>query len=206
MTTTTTRYTVRRFRVRGEPPEPEGAEFLKALHEHRFQPLGKGDGEEESAGWITAQHIYDTDFTAEKLLWGRYVRFALRMDRRRVPPKVLAAEVEVELAAWREANDRAQVPYTRRREIRQQVKDRLMASWPPQSASYEITWNPRTQRLYFHGTSDAAAEELARRFRRTFALELEWLHPFALAHLQCEDVQSENRLLHAEEDVWCLLE
>lgn len=206
MTATATRYSFRRYRVKGAIPDPSSPDVAAALREHGFRPLGKAEDEQESCGWITTEHLYDTDFQIEKLKFGRYLRFALRVDRRRVPPKVLRGQVEIELAAWREANDAARVPPAKRREIREQVKDKMTREWPAQSASYEVTWHLRAERLYFHATSAAVNEDFVLLFRKSFGLELERLHPFALAHLYCTDVQSENRLLQTEEDNWGLIE
>ncbi len=187
----------RRYRIAaGTPPDHRAEAFLSRLEKHRFTPLDDAIEEDERAGWITAEHILDTRFTFEKVVHDPYVLFALRIDRRRVSRALLVAHVRIEEEAFRRATGSQRVPAKKRKEIREQVRDRLIRETKPVPASYPAIWAIERGVVYFGNLAAKANDEFRLRFEETFDVELEALTPFAIASVRSGGEAAEiDRLL-----------
>ncbi len=181
--------TWRRYRTVGERPDILGDSFLKRIAARIFVPFGKASAghvpspeEDTRSGWITTEHLYDTQVTIEKVWRDPYVLLALRIDRKRVPRAVLLAHVAIEETAARKAKGRGLKP-AERRQVRAQVKDRLVAEAVPVSASYPMFWNCASGLVGFGNVGSGANDEFVSLFQATFELDLEPLSPFTLASL-----------------------
>ena len=128
---------VRRYRVVGDLPSPYDAAFAERLRERRFRPLAPH--EERSHGWVAAHNLLVTRFDVDTLVRGEHVAFALRIDQRRVPPRLLKAHLELELgarvdasaAAVPEGGRPARVGREERRALREEIHKRLLLETPP---------------------------------------------------------------------------
>ena len=80
-----------RFRVTGDAPDSVDETFTDLLHEHHFRETEIGAPDEVEAGWVTAEHLMDTNFTYDKVAYGPFAMFALRIDTHKVPGEVKKA-------------------------------------------------------------------------------------------------------------------
>lgn len=188
-------FTFRRYAVKGGKPDVHGEDFLARLGRHAFKPIDRAREEVRSVGWISPRHIYDTAFTLDKILVGGYVRFAFRVDRKRAPGRLVKAHLQIEEEAYRKEHDVAKVPFAVRKELREQVRDKILKETPPSMAAHEVIWNLRGRRVYFGGLSADVNGEFVGLFEETFGLELTRLDPLGLANVLCDDVQAINRLV-----------
>lgn len=163
--------TLRAYNVLGPnmPTDPEPV--LEALGAMAFDGFSGGEG--KARGWISIEHMLDTEFTRETNFRSPFLVFALRIDKRRVAPSIYKARCIIELKATQAALGTNKVPLEERREIRRRVKEEMLAEATPSSAAYGVIWNLRRRRLYFASTSRPAIADLTELFDRCFALSLE---------------------------------
>src|SRR5436305_15175332 len=122
--------TFRTYRVTGKNATPNQETVAEKLGAFRFTGLGSAD-EGSASGWIAPEHLFDGEFDPLKFFRGHFACFALRIDSRKVPAGLLAAHVALEEKAWKEANGQDKVPGAARREIKRNVKAKLVEELPP---------------------------------------------------------------------------
>ncbi len=174
---------LRRFRVVGSLPSPLGPDFAERLHARRFRPLGPN--EERTHGWVTADNLLMTRFDADTLLHGDMVAFALRIDQRRVPPRLLKAHLDLELGARAkargDANKPGRISREERRALRTEIAARLLAETPANVQAHGLLLDTRRGVLYVQSLSRKTLELAQLLFGDTFEVSLEALTPWRRA-------------------------
>jgi len=178
--------TFRTYRVTGKNATPTPESVAEKLAAFRFTGLGSAD-EGSATGWIAPEHLFDGEFEHNKMMRGHYMCFALRIDSRRVPGSLLAAHVAMEEKAWKEANGTDKIPGAKRREIKRDIKAKLLEETPPTQRAFGVFWRVRSKKLFFQSTSKNANNELIELFARTFDLGLEPQLPSLMAHEAAEE-------------------
>lgn len=184
--------TFRTYRVTGKNATPTAEAVAEKLAAFRFNGLGNAD-EGSASGWIAPEHLFDGEFDHIKMGRGHYMCFALRIDSRKVPGSLLAAHIAMEEKAWREANGQDKIPGGKRREIKRDIKAKLLEETPPSQRAFGVFWRVRSKKLFFQSTSKGANDELVELFARTFDLALEPQLPGLIAN----EVAQENDRLSA---------
>ena len=74
-----------RFQITGHGPKAIDDKFLAALQE---QALGHAPPlpDDTQVGWLGGRHLFDTEFTAETVAYGRFAFLAVRVDKLRRRP------------------------------------------------------------------------------------------------------------------------
>jgi hypothetical protein len=165
----------RSFSVIGPNAGMDPEQILTELNNLAFDGFAGEEG--RARGWISLDHLLDTEFTREKNVRGDFVVFGLRIDSRRVPPAIYKAHCAMELKATQEALGVAKVPLDERREIRRRIKDQLLGEMSPSSKAFGLVWHVRKGRLYVMSTSRAVLNDVADLFDRSFELSLEERNP-----------------------------
>lgn len=163
--------TFRTYTIAGKKPIPKLETVLEKLEQFAFTGLG-GAEEGSIAGWIGPDHLYDGRFGLEKVFRGPYAVFALRIDTRKVPGPVLNAHTALEVEATLEAEGLERLGASRRREIKQEIKHRLLEETPPAQKAYGIFWNLKARKLHLQSTSKTVNEAFRTLFERSFDCEL----------------------------------
>jgi hypothetical protein len=160
------------YAVSGKSAQPSDDKILEKLDAFAFTGLGAGE-EGSVVGWVGPEHLFDGSFTADKVMRDPYAVFALRVDTRKVPGPLLAAHTAVEIAATLEAEGVDTISGARKREIKQEVKRRLLAETPPSQRAYGVFWNVKGKRICLQTTSKTTNEHFRGFFERAFDLSLE---------------------------------
>ncbi|MBX3467243.1 MAG: recombination-associated protein RdgC [Planctomycetes bacterium] len=188
--------TFRCYAVSGKNAMPSGEKIVERLDAFAFTGLGEAE-EGSVVGWIAGEHLFDGAFDIDKLMRGPYAVFALRVDTRKVNGALLAAHTAVEVAATMEAEGLERLGGARRREIKQEIKRRLLKETAPAQKAYGVFWNVRARRLYVQSTSKTIHEHFRGFFERCFDLSLE----AQVAGVTAAAYAKENGLLEALKDV-----
>ena len=171
--------TFRRYEL-AERWEHGAKEVVDRLTKRKFLPLEGAREETERWGWITLEHLFDTRFEIEKVFLDPFVAFALRIDRRRVPANLLRAHVKLEEQACREATGKPVGP-AKRRELRAEVREKLLAKTLPSASSYPVVLQPNRGIVWFSNTGKKTTELFVAQFEETFEVALIPQNPRNLA-------------------------
>lgn len=115
--------TFRRYAISGWKHGVVDDAMLGALAADAFGRYGSAD-DGIDLGWITPTHLFDVDFAADKIEFGRFAHFRLRVDRNTVPGAVLQSYVLIEETAALEASGRDKLSKQDRAEAKLAAKIR----------------------------------------------------------------------------------
>lgn len=135
----------------------------------------------ESSGWVGIHDPLVTELTPADLFFQRYLVVGFRWDRRVVSPKLLWLERR-RLEEQRKAErglERLSAP--ERKEIKEEVAQRLMARALPVPRLFDCIWNLETGHVWFTGKVRAAREAFSECFRQTFGVAPVPLIPYLAA-------------------------
>jgi hypothetical protein len=170
----------RRYRVEGDLPPVHDPEFARRLSERRFRPLGAL--EERGVGWVTADNCLDAELTAEAVDRGPCAVFAMRIDRRRVPGRLLRARFDLEMRARAKAaaasGERRRLGRDERQEVRRGLAEELLRATPPSVEAHPVLLYPRDRVVLFLCLSRPADEAFRALFLDTFDVALSALTPY----------------------------
>ncbi|MEM9915067.1 MAG: hypothetical protein AAF911_08905 [Planctomycetota bacterium] len=183
------RVTFTRFHVTGDAPSHVDDAFLSILSEARFRESDLGTPDEVEAGFTTGVHLFDTQFTYQKIGYGTpgngLALFAMRLDTNKVPADIKKAyKVMNELAAAA-GNPTGFASKSEKREAREtaneQVREELASGKYRKRKIVPILWDFANQTLYCGAAGTTVIEHLSRLMRNAFAVELDNLSAGVLA-------------------------
>lgn len=161
---------VSRLRVL-EPELGEGwrDSYRDQLNKHAFTEPPQGIGREEVEGWCQTRNLLDTGFDDfNDWLWTDYALFALRIDKKRLPAKLVSAMLEKRCQAWAQEHGLERCPASRRTELKEALEDELLLKTLPSVRTTEVAWHLTGGWVIVHSHSDAMVERVRKRFFRTF--------------------------------------
>lgn len=178
-----------RYRIMDEVPATLWPEALNLLKKYAFKDIDHS-AEERSWGWSAADNWLDTAWRDSSPEKGAYLVFNLRLETRRLSPAVFKKHYELEVMdAEREAKTQGQkfLGRERKKELKEQVKLRLLARCLPVPAVFEVAWNTQAGQVWLASTNSKVKELFVNYFADCFELRLEALTPYMLALHQLGD-------------------
>ncbi len=180
-----------RFRVHGDAPAQPDETALAILSDFAFKETEIGAPDEVEIGFITGQHILDTQFTYEKNGFGSSLLFALRMDTHKPPSEIKKAykQIHEQAASAASATGFASKAEKRRaaEEAQRQLHDDLAAGKFRRSKSVPLLWDLKTATLYCGAAGNTVIEKLTRLMKDAFAVDLQYLSAGSLAGVMLRD-------------------
>jgi DNA recombination-dependent growth factor C len=194
--------TVRRYKVAGDVPADFRSVYVERLDEHAFHEPPRS--QEEAEGWVQVHNLLDNSFQdTGRWLYGDVAVFALRVDKKTLPARLLAAHVAKECERWCAEQGKERCPASVRTEIRDRISDEWLQKVLPRVAITEAAWSISGGWLLLHSHSETVADRFRKRFLRTFGLTLVEFSPLdfvsdpaigeALLQLPATDLSSEGR-------------
>jgi recombination associated protein RdgC len=161
--------TFSRFLIVGETPS-NFTEFIhQRIRQYAFQDL-PGKNDEKIMGWTGVENVLDTDFRHASYVWGDYLLFSLRIDRRTVPPSLLKIRaLEAERQYLRETG-RKKCDKIAREQIREGLRQDLLRQIQPTPSFYEVCWSVSSGRLLFTCLSEKVMQDFQDLFKVAFDL------------------------------------
>jgi hypothetical protein len=179
------RVTFTRFRVSGDVPTQVDETTLDTLREHAFQQTEIGAPDEVEVGWITGEHLLDTQFSYEKNGFGSMLLLAMRLDTHKVPSDLKQAYKKINEQAAAEGNPSGFASKAQKRdaaeEAERQVKEDLASGRFRKSKSVPVLWDLSQGILYCGAATNTAVEHLASLIRTSFGGELQLITAGTLA-------------------------
>ncbi len=172
-----------RYRVMEQVPAELWPQITDRLRRFVFQDID-AIPEERSFGWTSFEDMLDIEWTSAPPEKGAYLVFSLRLETRRIPPAVIKKHLAL---ALREEQRRMQeqgkqfISRERKKELKEQVRLRMMKHFLPVPAVFEVIWATDTGIVLFASTQRKMLDMFEDLFTRTFELALEQLTPYGLA-------------------------
>ncbi len=176
------RVTFCRLAVGGDAPSSVDEATLSILHEHRFRETEVGTPDEVEAGFVTPEHLLDTNFTFEKVGYGpqgTQVLLGVRIDTHKVPADVRRAYRVMNEQASAADNPSGFATKGQKREAIEladrQVREDLAKGMYRRSKVVPVLWDLSSQQIFCGALGNTMTENVARLFRQAFAVELSTL-------------------------------
>jgi recombination associated protein RdgC len=150
---------------------------------------------DKSVGWTSFEKPYQPDFRGSTYVFGSYLVFALRIDKKSVPPRVVKKHFMIESARRLADSGRQYLSRNEKQIIKDHVVDQLNLKVPATPNVYEVIWHYEDSVLWFFSNLKAANEELETLFLRSFDLSLVRVIPYTAAHLDPDLTDTEKDLL-----------
>ncbi|MEX0652845.1 MAG: hypothetical protein WDZ31_01535 [Phycisphaeraceae bacterium] len=187
-----------RFHVTGDAPPAVDETALSILKEHKFQETEIGAPDEVEVGWITGEHLLDTQFSFEKNGYGSpaepMLLLAMRMDTHKVPADVKQAYRKINEQAAAAGNPSGFASKADKRDAKdtagRQIQEDLAAGKYRRSKQVPVLWDLKRNVVYCGASGNTVIEELASLFRRSFSVELE---PMSSGTLAGQVMRSEGK-------------
>ena len=194
MSLLSTSVSITRYRVEGQLETPILETLAAGLKKYAISEIDD-QSLDKAVGWTSFHKPYQPDFGASTFVYGNYLVFSLRIDRKTVPSNVVRKHVVIESDRRLAESGRSYLSRNEKERIRDQVMDRLNATVPATPNIYDIIWNYEDAVLWFFSNLKASNEELETLFLRSFDLMLIRMIPYTAAHYASDLTDTEKDIL-----------
>ncbi|MFP4193398.1 MAG: recombination-associated protein RdgC [Desulfobacterales bacterium] len=137
----------------------------------------------KSIGWTESARPFAPDFKKAQFMFGTYMVFSLRIDKKSVPAKIINKHVTMAAAKRLAETEQKQLSKTEKQQIKDEVTDRLYTRVPASPNVYDLVWDCEAGNLWFFSNLKEANEELETLFSKSFRLSLIRMFPYTEADL-----------------------
>jgi len=169
-----------RYSVEGEPPQPFWEFAAERIGAYAFRDIDDSF-EERSVGWVSVAGLLDREFAEAPYVAGDYLALSLRIDERKVAPKVLEKFCLKEEERLRKERRIPKLNRRDRQEVKENVRLMLLKRAVPVPAVHDMVWNLVDNTVLFFATSQKAQEVFEDLFRQTFGLGVILQVPYLVA-------------------------
>jgi DNA recombination-dependent growth factor C len=137
--------------------------------------------DEFSVGWVSVLNMFDVDFEYASFAAGDHICLTMRVDERKVSPKVLKKFCLKEEERIKKERQIPKLSRGQRIEIKENMEMLLMKRAVPVPATYDLAWNLAENTVLFFSTNQKAQAMLEDFFKDTFGLLLSLQIPYTTA-------------------------
>ncbi len=142
--------------------------------------------EEISAGWVPFESPYHPDFEKYPFIFGRYIVFSLRIDKKSVPAKLFQKHMVMEMEKKKRESGRNFLSKSEKSHIKEEVMDNLIKSMPFIPNIYDVLWDYENHGLFLFTTQKTVNEFFETLFFQTFDLKPIRIFPYTMIELQSQ--------------------
>ena len=144
-------------------------------------PAEKNEYDEVAAGWVPFEGPYNPDFEKHNFVFGTHFVFALRIDKKTVPARAVAEQLDIAVQKKLAETDREFLSSAERSELKAMIVDQLLRKVPFVPSVYEVVWDYEGKTLLFFSTQKAANDFFETLFLKSFGFKIHQLFPYTLA-------------------------
>lgn len=163
---------VRRFVCEGTRPPDSAAALVELLARNAFEGRLDGARKTETSGWVTLDNLLDVEFTVEEAYHAPYLSFALRTDRKAIPPALLRALVARRARELLRDTGLERLPPGQRDEIREEIEAEYLPRILPNVSLVEVCWNLQRDVVMILNPTEIATSRVRKHFSATFSRAL----------------------------------
>lgn len=186
---------ITRYRVQGQLEEPVLDTIARALKRHAVLDIDN-DAAEKSCGWTSFENPFAPEFEGSNHLFGSYMIFSLRVDKKSIPTKILKKHFSIEEKKRLAASGRQFFSRNEKKMLKEEVLHRMSLRIPATPHIYDLMWNYEGGKLWFFSNLKAANEELEALFSESFKLSLIRMFPYTAAEMDADLSDSERDRLN----------
>ena len=185
---------ITRYRVEGRLKGPVMETVAAGLKKNVISEIDDHVSD-KAVGWTSFEKPYQPDFSGSTYVYGTYLVFALRIDKKTIPSKMFKKHYLIESAQRLADGGRQYLSRGEKQTIKDHVINQLNLKVPATPNVYDIIWNYEDSVLWFFSNLKAANEELETLFLRSFDLSLIRVIPYTAAYFDTNLTASEKDLL-----------
>jgi recombination associated protein RdgC len=171
---------ITRYRVEGKIEGPVLEIVSKGLKKNAIPEIDE-EAESKAAGWTSFENPFHPNFDGSSFVFGNLFVFALRIDRKSIPAKLLKKHLTVETSKRLAKTGRRFLSKDEKQALKDKVVNDLAIRIPSTPNVYDLIWNYEASSLWFYSNLRSANEEIETLFRRSFNLGLLRLFPYTAA-------------------------
>ena len=181
-----------RYKVNGKLDDPVLDTIAAGLKKNTITDID-GNPSDRAVGWTSFQDPFNANFDGSSFMIGTYIVFALRIDKKSIPNKMVQKHVATESASRLKESGREFLSANEKKMIKDHVINKLSLKMPSTPNVYDVLWQYESGDLWFFSSLKSANEELETLFIKSFGVSLVRSIPYTLAAL-------DPRLTDAEQD------
>ena len=185
---------ITRYNVEGKLKAPVTETVAAALKKNAISEIDDQSAERVS-GWTSFEKPYQPDFRGSNFVYAAYLVFALRIDKKTIPAKLIQKHFTIESARRLAESGRQYLSRNEKQTIKDHVVEALYLKVPAVPHVYDIIWNYEESVLWFFSNLKAANEELETLFLRSFKLTPIRLFPYTAAQFSSDLSNTEKDIL-----------
>jgi len=188
------RISITRYQVSGQLDGSVHETVYQGLKQHAI-PKIEDNGSEAIVGWTSFENPYAPNFEGYSFVFGAHMVFALRIDKKSIPAKLVQKHYALEVAKHLADTGRHFLSGNEKKAIKEHVINTLSRRIPATPNVYDLAWHYKESSLWFFSNLKSANEALETLFIKSFGLPLIRLFPYTTADLIAGLSDSERDLL-----------
>ncbi|MCX7625038.1 MAG: recombination-associated protein RdgC [Candidatus Sumerlaeaceae bacterium] len=164
--------TYKRFQITDQLPKGFHERLVSGLLRYAFREIDPKTNSEQSVGWVNAVDPFDTDLSLDKILVADWIMLGIRWDRKSVPALLLKSKIAEKIRLTLAERRMRKLSREEIAQIRQAVKDSLLATLAPSTAVFEVLWNIRSNSVYLSTHASRVADYFVDLFEETTGLAI----------------------------------
>jgi len=185
---------ITRYRVEGKIEGPVSEIVSKGLKNNAIQEIDE-EAESKAAGWTSFENPFHPNFDGSSFVFGNLFVFALRIDRKSIPAKLLKKHLALETSKRLAKINRRFLSKDEKQALKDKVINDLVIKVPSTPNIYDLIWNYEASSVWFYSNLRSANEEFETLFRRSFNIGLLRLFPYTAADITSGLSDSERDVL-----------
>ena len=188
------RISITRYKVSGQFEGSVHETVYQGLKQHAI-PKIEDDDSEAIVGWTSFDNPYTPDFEGYSFVFGAHMIFAMRIDKKSIPPKLVQKHYALEITKHLADTGRHFLSGNEKKAIKEHVVKTLSRRIPATPNIYDLAWHYKDASLWFFSNLKSANETLETFFIKSFGLHLIPLFPYTTADLKAGLSARERDLL-----------
>jgi DNA recombination-dependent growth factor C len=185
---------ITRYRVEGKIEGPVIDIVSRGLKKNAIPEIDE-EAESMAAGWTSFENPFHPNFDGSSFVFGNLFVFALRIDRKSIPSKLLKKHLTIETSKRLAKTGRSFLSKDEKQALKNKVINDLSIRIPSTPNVYDLIWNYEASSLWFYSNLRSANEEIETLFRRSFNIGLLRLFPYTAADITASLSDSERDIL-----------
>lgn len=186
---------ITRYQVEGQIPDAFHDTILQGLNKYCISEIDN-DVSEKSVGWTSFDKPYSPDFNGSSYMFGTYLIFSLRIDKKSLSNKIVKKHCEMEEARRMSDTGKEFFSKNEKKMIKEHVINALCLRTPATPNVYDLVWNYEGKKLWFFSNLKTANEELETLFSESFKLRLIRLFPYTESEMTMDLSHSQKDMLN----------